>query len=155
MSTESQPLLTVKDAAAWRAWLDEHHTRPNGVWLLSVRGNAAAGVGYEDAVQQALCFGWIDGQRRANDADSFLQRYCPRRKTSSWSQINVGKFEALAAAGRAFGTLGHSERYAVILGLLKARTPERRDTVLTQAIAKLETERQTATSPNRSRQSPQ
>ena len=84
-----------------------------------------------------------------------LRRYCPRRRTSSWSQIKVGKFEALAAAGRAFGTLGHSERYAVILGLLKARTPERRDTVLTQAIAKLETERQTATSSDRSRQSPQ
>ena len=84
-----------------------------------------------------------------------LQRYWPRRRTSSWSQIKVGKFEALAAAGCAFGTLGHSERYAVILGLLKARTPERRDTVLTQAIAKLEAERRTATSPDRSRQSPQ
>ena len=65
---------------------------------------------------------------------------------------------ALAAsphAARAFETLGRSERYAVILGLLKARTPERRDTVLAQAIAKLEAERRTATSPNRSRQSPQ
>ena len=84
-----------------------------------------------------------------------LQRYCPRRRTSSWSQIKVGKFEALAAAGCAFGTLGHSERYAVILGLLKARTPERRELVLAQAIAKLGAERQTATSPDRSRQSPQ
>ena len=195
-------MLEFTSGAEWESWLETHHADAPEAWLRIAKSNSkVAGLSIEEALDGALCFGWIDGQRRANDADSFLQRYCPRRKTSSWSQIKVGKFEALAAAGRvrpagfaeveaakadgrwetayesqrtaevpsdlaaalaasphaarAFETLGRSERYAVILGLLKARTPERRDTVLTQAIAKLETERQTATSPNRSRQSPQ
>ena len=149
-------MLEFTSGAEWESWLETHHADAPEAWLRIAKSNSkVAGLSIEEALDGALCFGWIDGQRRANDADSFLQRYCPRRRTSSWSQIKVGKFEALAAAGCAFGTLGHSERYAVILGLLKARTPERRDTVLAQAIAKLEAERRTATSPNRSRQSPQ
>ena len=55
--------ITAADAAAWRAWLEEHHATAPGVWLLNVRG-AGASMAYEDAVRQALCFGWIDGPTR-------------------------------------------------------------------------------------------
>ncbi len=194
-------MLEFTSSAEWEAWLETHHADTPEAWLrIAKRNSKVGGLSIEEALDGALCFGWIDGQRRANDADSFLQRYCPRRKTSSWSQINVGKFEALAAAGRvrpaglaeveaakadgrweaayesqrtaevpadlaaalaespqaarAFESLGRSERYAVILGLLKARTPERREAMLAQAIIKLETLQAAATSPDQLRQSP-
>lgn len=102
-----------------------------------------------DALDGALCFGWIDGQRKGLDDDSFLQRYSRRRPRSSWSQVNVGKVEALLAAGLAaalaaepraqdaFDRLGRSERYAVILPVLKARTDRARATVVAREVARL------------------
>jgi hypothetical protein len=102
------------------------------------------------ALDGALCFGWIDGQRKGLDDDSFLQRYSRRRPRSSWSQVNVGKVEALLAAGRMQPPwprnpaprtpsvrLGRSERYAVILPVLKARTDRARATVVAREVARL------------------
>lgn len=91
--------IRAADAAAWRAWLDEHHTRPNGVWLLSVRGNATAGVGYEDAVQQALCFGWIDGPVRTFDDETVGQWFSPRRPGSGWAATNKARLVLLEEQG--------------------------------------------------------
>lgn len=94
-------ILQFADGSEWEAWLDTHHSSAAEAWLrIAKKHSPIPGISIADALDGALCFGWIDGQRRALDADSFLQRYCPRRKTSSWSQINVEKFEALAAAGR-------------------------------------------------------
>jgi uncharacterized protein YdeI (YjbR/CyaY-like superfamily) len=71
------------------------------VWLrIGRRGCGHASIGIADALDVALCSGWIDGQRRGLDAVSFLQRYCPRRPRSSWSQVNVRRVEVLTAAGR-------------------------------------------------------
>ncbi|WP_282845670.1 YdeI/OmpD-associated family protein [Microbacterium oxydans] len=90
------------DAAAWRAWLEENHERTAGVWLLSVRG-ASDGVGYEDAVRQALCFGWIDGPVRVfgdgTDDRTNGQWFSPRRPGSGWAATNKARIAELEAAG--------------------------------------------------------
>ena len=94
------PRLHVPDAAAWEQWLTEHHDAA-GVWLLLAK---KAGGGhsptYAEAVERALCFGWIDGQVRRLDEAYFQQRFTPRGPRSRWSEINVAKAQALIAAGR-------------------------------------------------------
>ena len=92
--------ITAQDAAAWRAWLEENHERAASVWLLSVRGRAATGVGYEDAVRQALCFGWIDGPVRRFDDDTNGQWFSPRRPGSGWAATNKARLADLEATGQ-------------------------------------------------------
>ncbi len=177
-------VLDLPDAAAWDAWLRLHHAERTEAWLrIARRRSGIATIAISDALDVALCHGWIDGQRRALDGLSFLQRYSRRRPRSSWSQVNVAKVEALAAAGRmrpaglaevaaaradgrwdaaypsqrtaevpgdltaalagdprahaAFARLGRSARYAVILPLLTARSPEVRGRVLAREISRL------------------
>lgn len=91
--------VTAADAAAWRTWLEEHHERAAGVWLLSVRGRATTGVGYEDAVRQALCFGWIDGPVRTFDDETNGQWFSPRRPGSGWAATNKVRIAELEGAG--------------------------------------------------------
>ena len=90
--------LSAADAAAWRAWLDENHARTAGVWLLGVRGGAGDGLGYDDAVRQALCFGWIDGPVRVFDGVN-AQWFSPRRPGSGWAATNKARIAELEAAG--------------------------------------------------------
>ncbi len=94
--------LLVRDAEAWRAWLDEHEDASDGVWLvLAKKGTVApTSLSYAQALDEALCSGWIDGQKRPGDATTFLQRFTPRRPTSIWSQRNIGLVTELAAQGR-------------------------------------------------------
>ena len=95
------PELLVPDAPAWRAWLAEHHAESPGVWLvLSKKGGTVTGLQYEDAVLEALCFGWIDGQLRTRDAGSSAIRFTPRTRTSRWSKSNVERVARLEAEGR-------------------------------------------------------
>ncbi|MET9294215.1 YdeI/OmpD-associated family protein [Streptomyces sp. NPDC003077] len=177
-------VLAFRDAAAWESWLRARHADRTEAWLrIAKRHTRIALPTIGEALDVALCYGWIDGQRKAYDADSYLQRYAPRRPGSAWSRINVAKAEALMAAGRmsppgyaqveaaradgrwdaayapqrtatvppdlaealagdpraraAFERLGRSDRYAVILPLLRARTPEARARLLARAIARL------------------
>jgi len=89
------------DAEAWDAWLAGHHADTSEAWLrIAKRGSGIATLAIAEALDVALCWGWIDGQRRRHDEGSFAQRYCPRRPRSSWSQVNQAKVEALTAAGR-------------------------------------------------------
>ena len=164
--------LDFAGAPAWEAWLLANHGSRTESWLRIA-----------DALDVALCFGWIDGQRRSLDDVSFLQRYCRRRPTSSWSKVNVAKVEVLTAAGRmheagltevaaakadgrweaayesqrlaevpadlaaaletnkaakaTFDRMGRSERYLVIMALLKARTAATRQRVLDRSIEHL------------------
>jgi uncharacterized protein YdeI (YjbR/CyaY-like superfamily) len=99
---ERQPLLTVLDAAAWRAWLGEHHARATGVWLsLAKKGvEEPTSLTYDQALEEALCHGWIDGQVRRHDERTYRQRFTPRRARSSWSRRNVGLVERLEGEGR-------------------------------------------------------
>ncbi len=97
---DASPTL-FKNAKAFEAWLNKHHARSDGLWLqLAKRGAAEPGLTYTDAVAVALCWGWIDGQKKSLDDAHFLQRFTPRRARSVWSKINVDKAAALIAAGR-------------------------------------------------------
>jgi uncharacterized protein YdeI (YjbR/CyaY-like superfamily) len=177
-------VLDMPDAAAWHAWLDVHHAARTDAWLrIAKRRSGRLSVTTDDALDVALCFGWIDGQRRSLDESSFLQRYCPRRPKSTWSEVNVAKVAALTAAGRmqppglaevaaahadgrweaayasqrsaqvppelmsalladagaaaVFERLGRSERYTLILPLMKARTPAGRMRALQRVLERL------------------
>lgn len=94
--------LTPADAAAWRAWLEDNHATAAGVWVLNVRG-AGASMEYEDAVRQALCFGWIDGPTRTFSegphAGSNGQWFSPRRPSSGWATTNKARLASLEKDG--------------------------------------------------------
>jgi len=99
---EDLPQLLVVDAVAWRAWLGEHHEGSSGVWLrLAKKGTTEpTSLSYGEALEEALCHGWIDGQVRRFDELTFRQRFTPRRPRSAWSQNNVAKVERLLQEGR-------------------------------------------------------
>jgi uncharacterized protein YdeI (YjbR/CyaY-like superfamily) len=87
--------------ASWEAWLEQHHASAPGVWVkFAKKGSGVESVSYGEAVESALCFGWIDGQMKSLDERFYLQRFTPRRRRSSWSKVNVEKATALIEAGR-------------------------------------------------------
>jgi uncharacterized protein YdeI (YjbR/CyaY-like superfamily) len=93
--------LVVSDAKALRAWLLEHHASSPGVWLaLTKKGGAVTTLTWRQAVEEALCFGWIDGQARKRDQETSFIRFTPRGPRSSWSQRNVGHVARLELEGR-------------------------------------------------------
>lgn len=93
--------LLVPDAEAWRTWLDQHHADQPGVWLvLHKKGGRVTTLTYAEALDEALCFGWIDGQIARRDDDSYRQRFTPRRPNSAWSARNVEHVARLTAEGR-------------------------------------------------------
>jgi uncharacterized protein YdeI (YjbR/CyaY-like superfamily) len=95
------PILLFADADELEAWLAESHGSSQGVWLkIAKKGAPEPSVTYGEALELALCFGWIDSQKRGLDETHFLQRFTPRRPRGRWSKINRRKAEALIAAGR-------------------------------------------------------
>jgi uncharacterized protein YdeI (YjbR/CyaY-like superfamily) len=177
-------VLDLPDGPAWEAWLEAHHATASEVWLrIAKKGSGLGTLSIGDALDGALCFGWIDGQRKGLDGVSFRQRYCPRRARSTWSQVNVEKVARLTAEGRmrpaglaqvdaakddgrwdaayerqstaevpedlaaalamddaaraAFEAMGRSERYAVMLPVLKATTPQARAREVVRAVVQL------------------
>jgi uncharacterized protein YdeI (YjbR/CyaY-like superfamily) len=177
-------IIDCLGAADWESWLAAHHAVRDGVWLkIAKKGSGQPSVTSAEAVEVALCYGWIDGQRKSYDGAYFLQRYSPRRRGSSWSRINVERAEALIAAGRMrapglaeieaakadgrwdaayesqrtatvpadlaaalardeparafFDSLSRTDRYAVILRLLKARSAPSRAAQLRRMVALL------------------
>jgi uncharacterized protein YdeI (YjbR/CyaY-like superfamily) len=94
--------LIVADAPAWRAWLEANHENPDGVWLvLAKKGTTQpTSLAYEQALDEALCHGWIDGQVKRRDERTFRQRFTPRRARSMWSARNVAHVERLRTQGR-------------------------------------------------------
>ena len=96
-------ILDVATEAAWERWLEKHHAATDeGVWLVLRNKQAATAksLTYVQAVEVALCFGWIDGQGKKHDGESRLQRFTPRRKRSVWSRINTERADALITAKR-------------------------------------------------------
>lgn len=90
-----------KNAKAFETWLKRHHATSDGLWLkIAKRGAEEASVTYAEAVEIALCWGWIDGQKKGLDEQHFLQRFTPRRTRSVWSKVNVDKVASLTEAGR-------------------------------------------------------
>jgi len=101
MPGDELPILPFASARDWEAWLEREHATTPGAWLkIAKRGSGIASLDVAEAVEVALCFGWIDGQVAKHDADHFLQRYTPRRRRSRWSRINRDRALALIAAGR-------------------------------------------------------
>lgn len=92
--------LHVDDTAAWRAWLEANHANVAGVWLLMAKkGSTLRSPSRSEALDVALCYGWIDGQAKRRDDDSWLQKYTPRGKRSIWSKRNREHVERLIASG--------------------------------------------------------
>ncbi|WP_328493756.1 YdeI/OmpD-associated family protein [Streptomyces sp. NBC_00414] len=184
-SLDGVEIKAFTDAAQLDAWVSAHEGLRGGVWLrIAKKGSGVPSITVTEALDVALCHGWIDGQRRRLDASFYLQRYTPRRRGSLWSKVNVRKVEALTAAGRmrptghaevaaaradgrweaayesqrdatvpddlaaaldrsprakaCFDGLGKTGRYLVVLGLLRARTPEVRAARLRKAVTGLE-----------------
>jgi uncharacterized protein YdeI (YjbR/CyaY-like superfamily) len=112
VSTERVPHDTpieCSSAASWARWLKRHHASAAGVWLrIAKKDSGIASIDYPAALEEALCWGWIDGQRRSEDAQYFLQRFTPRTRRSIWSQINRAKVLKLIDEGR-MQPAGHAE----------------------------------------------
>ena len=95
------PVLVFAGPTEWEDWLAEHHDTEKGVWLtFAKKGADATTVTYPEAVEIALCYGWIDGQAAGLDDSFWLQRFTPRGPRSKWSQINCARAERLIEAGR-------------------------------------------------------
>jgi uncharacterized protein YdeI (YjbR/CyaY-like superfamily) len=95
------PLKPFKTPAAWEKWLASNHGKSAGIWMqIAKKDSGIASVTYQEALDVALCYGWIDGQKRPYDARTWLQRFTPRGPRSVWSKINTGKAQALIDAGR-------------------------------------------------------
>ena len=95
------PIRSFESQAAWEAWLEEHHASARGVWVrIAKAGASVATFSRAEALDSALCFGWIDGQARSFDEDTYLQKFTPRTKRSIWSKRNREHVERLIAAGR-------------------------------------------------------
>ena len=98
---DGKPILQLASPEEWEKWLDAEHATSDGVWLkFAKKGSGATTVVYAEALDVALCFGWIDSQVKTYDERFYLQKFTPRRSRSKWSKINVEKIEVLTRAGR-------------------------------------------------------
>lgn len=95
-------MLALPDAAAWSAWLDMHADRSGGVWLLLAKKGTTepTSLTYEQALEEAICHGWVDGQLARGDESTFRRRFTPRRSGSAWSERNVALARRLTEEGR-------------------------------------------------------
>ncbi len=94
------PILPFATRGAWEAWLDEHHAASEGLWLkIAKKGSGIETVSYPEALEVALCYGWIDGQKASFDDRHWLQRFTPRRSRSKWSKVNRQKAAELIERG--------------------------------------------------------
>ena len=93
--------VAFESQEAWAAWLEKHHSSSEGIWIkIAKKASGTVSVTYAEAVEEALCYGWIDGQMKRLDDEFFVQKFTPRRARSKWSKINIGKVEQLIAAGK-------------------------------------------------------
>jgi uncharacterized protein YdeI (YjbR/CyaY-like superfamily) len=94
------PMLEFERSAAWRKWLEQNHAKSEGVWIkLAKKNSGVVSITYAEAVEGALCWGWIDGQGKSFDERAWLQKFTPRRARSVWSKINRDKALALIERG--------------------------------------------------------
>ncbi|WP_327696072.1 YdeI/OmpD-associated family protein [Streptomyces sp. NBC_00459] len=99
--TQDLETIAFPSAEAFEAWLGENHAVSPGIWLkLRKKGPGIVALNYAQALDVALCYGWIDGQKAALDDQFWLQRFTPRRPRSKWSKVNCGKVAVLIEQGR-------------------------------------------------------
>jgi uncharacterized protein YdeI (YjbR/CyaY-like superfamily) len=95
------PMKLFKTPGAWEKWLEANHVKSAGIWMqIAKKDSGLTSVNYQEALDVALCYGWIDGQKRPLDERTWLQRFTPRGPLSVWSKINTGKADALISSGR-------------------------------------------------------
>lgn len=100
-ATIDLPMKLFKTPAAWEKWLEANHVKSAGIWMqIAKKDSGLTSVNYQEALDVALCYGWIDGQKRPLDDRTWLQRFTPRGPRSVWSKINTGKADALISSGR-------------------------------------------------------
>ena len=100
-SKASIPVMVFKSAEEWRTWLSNNATVSAGVWLkISKKDAEETSITYAAALQESLCYGWIDGQKKSHDEQAWLQKFCPRRPKSIWSKVNIAHIENLTKAGK-------------------------------------------------------
>lgn len=98
MATEELTTYHPKDRKAWRRWLEKNYAKSPGIWLIYYKkGSGKQRLDYNDAVEEALCFGWIDSTTRPIDNEKYMQRFTPRKPKSGWSAINKRRIEKLMA----------------------------------------------------------
>jgi uncharacterized protein YdeI (YjbR/CyaY-like superfamily) len=101
MPPDPLPVMTFESTGAWDTWLAAHHADSPGLWLkIAKKGAAGRTISYSDALDVALCHGWIDGQKGRHDDEYWLQRFTPRKPGGNWSKINTERAAALIASGR-------------------------------------------------------
>lgn len=101
MAREEPSAIRFSSQHEWERWLDTEHANSSGVWLkIAKKGSGIASVTHAEALESALCYGWIDGQRKVHDARFFLQRFTPRGRRSRWSRVNRDKATELIRKGR-------------------------------------------------------
>lgn len=100
-NADNLPLLLFESQQDWNDWLKEHHADTKGIWLkLAKKGTNISSIDYQQALEIALCYGWIDGQKASHDEQHWLQKFTPRGPKSIWSKINCDKATTLIAEGR-------------------------------------------------------
>lgn len=101
MPRDDLPILEFADQAAWQRWLHQSHDSSPGIWIkIAKKASGIPTVTHAEALEEALCYGWIDGQRAPHDETHFLQRFTPRRPRSNWSQVNRDHATRLIEQGR-------------------------------------------------------
>ena len=96
-----KPIVAFESAVHWEKWLEEYQAKSDGIWMcLHKKDSGLASVNYAEALDVALCYGWIDGQKKSLNKTSWLQKFTPRRPKSGWSKVNTGHVERLIATGK-------------------------------------------------------
>ena len=96
-----QELLTFVSRSEWRSWLEENHCTIKEAWLIHFKKlSGRSSITYDEALAEALCFGWIDGKKRSIDAERYAFRFTPRGANSAWSELNITRAKALIRAGK-------------------------------------------------------
>jgi len=100
-SLNTVPIIEFKTTEKFETWLEKNQENSNGLWLkIFKKDSGIKTISYAEALDVALCYGWIDGQKNTFDELAYLQKFCPRREKSIWSKINIGHVERLIEAGR-------------------------------------------------------
>jgi len=95
------PIWGFAHQDAWEQWLDENHEQSQGIWSkVAKKDSTITTVSYAEALEVALCYGWIDGQKKPYDQDLWLQKFTPRRSKSAWCRVNIDKVTQLIASGK-------------------------------------------------------
>ncbi|MBV8444766.1 MAG: YdeI/OmpD-associated family protein [Candidatus Dormibacteraeota bacterium] len=138
MTGTELPELLVSDAAAWRTWLNANHATSRGVRLVLARKGTTdpTTLSYDDALEEAICFGWIDGQLGRRDSTTFLRRFTPRTARSPWSQRNVAIAERLSTSGRMHPSGNEEVRRAKVDGRWEAAYAGQRGALVPDDLAR-------------------